>query len=141
MLSFANAESLLRWCTHPCVLRCGIQSIMSTDAALLRLGRPAVAPGSTAAAPSVDAAVQVPLPLIGVAIDVAALCGAGGHVRRVGVVNQSVLWPLTSAVPPPRQAVAIVGEATFLGPRIYLRRRGGVVDAAVLASWRSTTQR
>lgn len=43
----------------------------------------------------VDWAVLVPLALIGVRVDVAALCGVGSDAGCFGVVHLAALWQLT----------------------------------------------
>lgn len=119
----ADAQSMLLCCNSPFVLRCFYRSTTSTEAALMRQGRVAVAPGLTAAAPFMDAAVLVRQALIGVAIGVAALSGVGGEATRFGVANLALLWLLTWALPTAAAAPlskAIVGEAIFPVPRVYL---------------------
>lgn len=67
--------------------------------------------------------MPVPLALVAMAIDAAALCGVGGDTTHFGRVNLSLLWPLTWALPTAVAAplaTAIAGEATFLVTRFYL---------------------
>lgn len=137
MSFFADAESLLRCCTRPCVLRCGHQSTTSTGAALVRLSRTAVARGLTAAAPNEDAAVLVPLlAFVGVAIDVAALYGAGGDVRRwgrqpVGAVAADLGLATAAARDRDRGRDHLPGPACL--PSTAERRRGRVGAGASCA--------
>lgn len=51
----------------------------------------------------VDATASMLLKLVGVVVDVAALCVAGADVRSFGVVNLAVPWPLLLITPVYRQ--------------------------------------